>query len=447
MIKHKSQHGAAMLLFTLFLAFAAASMVFALNQSIFSDLRDFNQLARSKQAYLVSEAAVEDSAFRLVMGNYTVGTSETVTLAGVVGFATTTYNPSDDEYTIEGQANNVSVERSSRITLSVGAGSAFNYGLQAGNGGITMTNSAAVVGNVYSNGPIVGANRSSIFGDVVSAGSLGLIEDVHATGSVYAHFIDDIETDVSAHYTVDLHPTGPMASDVPAGQRYTPVPDQATTSLPLSTTTIQEWKDSITDVEAKNDPTSVCFGGGTYVINTDTPAAGIGYTRYECSVQISGNNTDVILNGPIWVEGNLTFTLGPNIRIHSSLGRKSVQMIVSSSTNRTTSSKIDVAQSTSFDGSGDDRSFIMLLSENNSASSGGSQVAINLGNSAQGDLLVYSADGLVSINQQINLTEVTGYRISIGNNSTVTYESGLANLLFTAGPGGAYVLSDWRQVE
>lgn len=439
MMKKQQQHGAAMLLFTLFLAFAATALVLGLNRAILSDLRDFNQLVRSKQALLLAEAAVEDTVTRIGFGNYGLDTVETVTLNGVTGIATTTYDVVEDEYRIVGRSSFASVERSSEALVAIAAGSSFNYGLQAGNGGINLSQSATVVGNIYSNGPITGFNRSDIYGDIVSAGPSGYIEDVHATGSVYAYEISDLLVDQDAYFF-----TYSGATSTILGTPYITPTYQPTSTLPISTTTIQEWKDAITDVEEIDDPTSVCYGGGTYTINVDIT---IGYVQYECDVEITGNNTDVTLTGPVLVEGNLTFSNGPNIAVDSGLGRRSVQMIAASSTNKTTSSQIDVAQSTSFAGSGDSRSFILLFSENESASLGGSEIAIRLGNSSEGDLLVYAGDGLVDIQQQINITEVTGYQIDIANNSSVTYESGLANVLFTSGPGGAYRLAGWSQIE
>ncbi len=48
----------------------------------------------------------------------------------------------------------------------------FFYGVQVGGGGLTMTNSAGVIGNVFSNGSITGSNSAYITGDVVVAGGL-----------------------------------------------------------------------------------------------------------------------------------------------------------------------------------------------------------------------------------------------------------------------------------
>ena len=83
MIKHTLQSGAAMLLFVLFFAFAASMMLFTLNQSIFIDLFDYNQLTRAKQATLVAESSIDDVAYRLVFGTFDTDALENLTLDGV----------------------------------------------------------------------------------------------------------------------------------------------------------------------------------------------------------------------------------------------------------------------------------------------------------------------------------------------------------------------------
>lgn len=446
-MKHYKTQGAAMMLFVLFFAFASSALMFALGQSIFSDLSDFNRLTQAKQTFLASESLTEDVVYRLVYGTFEIDDVESLVIGGAVAYSTTTYDSPADIYTIETEAQSGSVIRKSEAEMSIGAGSSFNYGLQAGNGGVALDNGSRIIGNVYANGPVIGANRSDILGDVVSAGPSGLVEDVHATGTVRAHSIDNIETDVAAYYTVDLNPTGPKSSDIPAGERYTPVPDMATTSFPISTTTVQEWKDAIADhgtVITAADP--VC-STGTYTIDASIT---IGYLKIECNVDIKdlGSPATVLtLDGPVWIEGDLSFTQGPTIKVDPSLGRRSVQIIVDNPSDRLTSSRVEIRNSTNFIGSGDSRSYIMLMSLNESASLSGPEVAIDIAQSANGSMIAYTDTGLVSIGNGIDLREITGYQIDVAQNTDVIYEEGLASLLFTSGPGGGYILNDWQQAE
>ncbi len=439
MIKTPPQNGAAMLLFVLFFTFASTVMMIGLNQSIFTDMSDFNQLIRSKQAYLASESIVEDVSYR-TMTDQTVNSTEALTIGGVTAYATSTYNTTLDQYEIAGAANFQSVIRKAQSVLTVSAGSSFNYGLQAGTGGITLANNSDIVGNVYSNGPVTGAGSAQVAGDIVSAGPSGIVATITATGSVYANTINRITAGKDAYYNVQI---GTNAQNPVTGVRYTPVTNQPIVNFPISTTTIQEWKDSITTTITAADP--LC-SSGTYTINTNVT---IGYLKVECNLEIKkvGPSTTVTLTGPIWVTGNLTISNGPTLQVSPSLGRKSVQFIVDKPSNRTTSSKISITQSTQFNGSGDSRSFIMLMSMNESAYLGGTEKAIDVANSANGKVLVYADRGLIDIGNGIALKEVTGYKINVAQNADVIYESGLSNLLFATGPGGSYSLEDWRQTQ
>lgn len=435
--------GAAMLLFVLFFAFASSAMMFALNQSIFTDLSDYSRLAGSKQAYLASESVVEDVVYRRVFGAFSVDDSESLTLGVVTAHATTTYDSPSDVYEVNAESSLNGAVRKTQALLTISGGSSFSYGLQAGTGGITLANSARVIGNVYSNGSVIGAGSAEVLGDIVSAGPTGLAKDIHATGTIYANTIDHIDADVDAHYNVQIgtNPQNPVG-----GTRYTPVTNQPTVDFPISTTTIQEWKDSIDDYGTVITASDPLCSTGTYTIDTSIT---IGYLKVECNLDIkkTGSGITVTVDGPVWATGNISFTQGPTIRVEPSLGRRSVQFIADNPSNRTTSSKVEIRNSTQFNGSGDSRSYIMLLSMNESAALAGTQKAIDVAQSANGSVLVYADRGLVEIGNGIDLREVTGYKINVAQNSDVIYESGLASLLFTAGPGAGYRLNDWQQMK
>jgi hypothetical protein len=443
MMKTFRQNGAAMMLFVLFFAFSAGAIIFSLNQSIYADFRDFNQLGSAKQAFYTSESLLEDMVYRQVFDSFSLNSSETFSLAGATAYATTTYDSTADEYITESKGVFGVVQRKTEAVVTITGGSSFNYGLQAGTGGITLANSADIYGNVYSNGSVVGSGSSEIFGDVVSAGASGLVKSVVATGTVYSNTIDRITAGGDAHYNVQI---GTNAQNPVTGTRYTPATNQPIVDFPISTTTIQEWKDDIVTYGTVISASDPLCSSGTYTINTSVT---IGFLKVECNLDIrkTGGGITVTIDGPIWVQGNLSFSQGPTMRVDSALGRRSVQFIVDNPSNRLTSSKISVNQSTEFYGSGDSRSYIMLLSMNDSAYNSGTEKAINVAQSANGSVLVYAGKGLVDIGNGIELTEVTGYKINVAQNADIIYESGLASLLFTAGPGGSYAVADWRQVK
>ena len=429
----KSQRGAAMLFFVLFFVVAASALAFSLGRAVYSDLYLVNSLLASNESYLTADSALEDAVYKMMKG-YMV--SATSTFNATAGLATTTisYDSSSDIYTLRsvskvGRANRVSV-----VELTSGVGSAFNYGLQSGNGGFTLSNSASITGNVYSNGNILGGGSSLISGDVISAGPTGSITKIHATGSVWTNTLSDSLIDKDAHYNVVGIPS------VVNGVRYTPEAVTATTSLPIPDDKVQEYKDGVTS-SGTVIPVSSCIAGW-YVISTN---ATIGNVKIECNLRIKGPGITVTLTGPIWVTGNIEFVTGPTLKVSPALGPKSVQFIADNPSDRLTSSKVSINNSSVFTGSGHPSSFIMVLSQNNSAETGGSEEAAFIGQSSNGSLILYAGHGLINIGNSIDLKSVTGYKIDIGNNSDVTYDTGLTSVLFTGGPGGGYVIRDWYQ--
>lgn len=67
---------------------------------------------------------------------------------------------------------NAKNKKTLKVTVSKGSGTAFNYGSQVGEGGLTMSNGAVVNGSVYSNGNITMLNNSRINGDAYVAGGV-----------------------------------------------------------------------------------------------------------------------------------------------------------------------------------------------------------------------------------------------------------------------------------
>lgn len=439
----QTSRGAAMMIFVLFFAFATSALLFILGQSIFSDLSDFNRLTDSKQSFQVAESLTDDVVYRRVFGTFDIDSVETLIVGPVTAQSTTTYDSPSDVYTINTLARKGTTLRKSKAEMSIGVGSAFNYGLQAGNGGITLANNSRIIGNVYSNGTVLGAGSSEVLGDIVSAGPTGRVEDIHATGSIYANTIDHIDADKDAYYNVQI---GTNAQNPVGGTRNSPWVVAPTSTFPIPTSTIQEWKDVVDDYGTVIAATDPACSSGTYTIDTSIT---IGYLKVECNLDIkkTGASTIITLTGPIWVQGNLSFTQGPTIKVDPSLGRRSVQMIADNPLNRLTSSKIEIRNSTNFQGSGDSRSYIMLLSENESAKNGGSGIAIDISQSANGSMVAYTNSGLVTVGNGIDLRAITGYQINVAQNTDVVYEVGLASLLFTSGPGGGYVLNDRQQGE
>lgn len=382
--------------------------------------------ADARQGLYTISSASEDVAYRKIKG-LAVGDSESLTVGGVTATAIITAVSGGQE--VNTSASGARFTRKSRVHLAQGAGASFNYGMQAGAGGIDLLNTTSILGNVYSNGPVTGENRNVVKGTVVSAGPAGLIDRVHATSTAYAHTIRDSDIDGDAYYqtisgtTVDgaLHPGSA---------------DQATSSLAISDAQIADWE---ADALAGGTVSAPC----PYKIDINTT---IGPKKINCDLEIT-NDPVVTLGGALWVSGNITIKNTAIVRVSSSLGNTSVPVIADKPTNQTTSSKIELQNSAVFQGSGSTGSYVLMISQNKSAEQGGSETAIDLKNSVDGALLVYAPHGEVLIQDSVNVKEASGYRIRLKNSAEVKYETGLANLIFTSGPSGGYTIDSWKEVE
>ncbi|MEK9182158.1 MAG: hypothetical protein AAB781_01045 [Patescibacteria group bacterium] len=421
----KPQKGAALLIAVLFFLIISVIIVIGSSGPVITDRKAAQNLIKSKASYFVSEAGVEDVSYRIIKSK-DYDSAENLTLDGYTASSAVVDNAGVKEVTTTGNASNLI--RRIKTILITGDGVSFHYGVQVGEGGIVMENSSQVIGNIFSNGPVVGQNLNIVKGDVISTGSSGSVNGSHTTGTVYAHSISNSDIDKDAYYTT-------ISNTTVGGVEYPNSPDQEASSLPITDAMIEDWKTAAA--------VSVISSPCPYRINSN---ATIGPVKINCNLEISGSPT-VIIAGPVWVNGNIEIDNSPTIKLASSLGANSVAVIADNPADRTTSSKIELANSTEFQNSGTEGSYILFISQNNSAQGGGSEKALTAENSMSGEVLVYAGHGEVHLKNNISLREVSAYKIRLSNSAQVIYKSGLANLLFTSGPSGGYSIDNWKETE
>lgn len=398
-------------------------IIFGVTNPILSGHSSAVSFIKSKQAFILANSANNEALYRL-KNNKVLNSPNSITLSSSTASIAVTNSASGKDITITTPSNDF--QRNIKTNLLFGTGVSFHYGIQSGQGGFDLNNSSSVVGNVYSGGQVTGSGNS-ISGDVISSGSAGLIDGINATGTAYARTIQNSTVGKDAYYVTKTNTTV-------AGTSYPDSPDQADADLPISDSQIEEWK-----AEAAAGGVQTCTGG-KFVITT---SRSIGTTKIPCDLEIS-NSPTVTITGHIWVEGNIVTRNSPTIRIDPALGNKNVVMIADKPTDRVGSSIVTIGNSTNFQGSGTAGSFVFMISQNNHAESGGSTQAITIGNSANA-LVVYASHGLISLANSVSLKEVTAYKIVLSNSAKVIYDTGLANTLFSAGPGGSYTQTSWRE--
>jgi hypothetical protein len=67
-------------------------------------------------------------------------------------------------------------------------------------------------------------------------------------------------------------------------------------------------------------------------------------------------------------------------------------------------------------------------------------------NNAAGAIF-YTSNGLILLSNNMLAREVTGYKIQIDNNAVIEYESGLESSIFSSGPGGSWIVENWKETE
>lgn len=424
--------GEAMITAVIFLLFVSLVVAFAFSSLALKESKIANDLFFSKKSYFLAEGGNGDLVYRILSGrNYS--SEEVISLDGFS--ATTTTISIGDEIEIVSRGDFSEKVRKIKTVLISGVQTSFHYGVQVGEGGVIMNQSAMITGNLYSNGPVLSLNANEIKGGVVSAGLAGSIIGVHATGSAYAHSIGDddakkTEIDKDVYYYQSLENTEVH------GQMYPSSPDQPLADMPIPDEFIEEWKAGAAEGDLINSPCP-------YVIDEETV---LGPAKITCDLEISGTNFTVTVGGPVWVEGNILIKNSPTIRVNPSLGRKSVAIIADKTSASTTSSKITLNNSVVFQGSGTEGSHVLVLSQNSSAENGGSGKAITIAQTVSGDLLLYAGHGEIWLNNRSDLNEVTAYKILMENQANVVYKTGLANLLFDSGPIGGFSVSNWAEI-
>lgn len=167
--------GQALLIFLVFFLFTSLALIFGLVNPSTQAFQNAQETVRSRQSYLLAESGVEDVVYRL-RSNKNVSSSETLTLDSTSATTTLTDLGSGQKQVVS--LGNVSGrQRTVKVKVVTGSGISFNYGVQAGQGGLDLKGSSGIVGNVYSSGPITGCSSCYITGSAISANSTALSAD------------------------------------------------------------------------------------------------------------------------------------------------------------------------------------------------------------------------------------------------------------------------------
>ncbi|MFC1701089.1 hypothetical protein ACFLZ0_03075 [Patescibacteria group bacterium] len=376
---------------------------------------DAQNKIKSAQSYYASEAGIEDYIYRLKQNMQTPSSntltidnsSATIQMSELIGNSRT--------ITSRGDTDNRIRKTSAVYTVTTDQIS-FYYGAQAGERGIEMGNGSIIQGNVFSNGAITGSGNitgTAIVSNNNEINGISIGEDAYAYSCVNSNITNTLYSLSDGSITNCDYDSLEIISEI------------ASSSMPIDDAQINDWK---------NDAITGGTISGDYIL-------AISETQSLGPIKITGNmilnnNSTLNITGIIYVEGNIITNNNTTLKLDSNFGSNSGIIL--------SDGKINIQNNVNIQGSGTTGSYIMLLSTNNSLDN--SDPAIDIYNNAQGAVF-YTTAGLIRLHNNISVREATGYKLSLDNNATISYESGLSDMRFTSGTGGSWGVELWQEIE
>ncbi len=361
------------------------TIILILTSNLFNRTTEFlrfgSRTVTAEQANSLAEAGIDKALWQLnkTAGSY-VGENNTQ-LGSIGSFTVTIANKSSNLKTLTATGyvpNSASPISKKVIKLDVDIDSSiidFNYAVQVGTGGISMSNNATVNGSVYSNktGPssISGSNGARITGDAFSVGNI-----------------------TSPNPTV-------------GGTKHQ---NQQASQMP--SVDYQSWED-----DATSGGTTIC--SPTCLISSGT----IGPRKYQGNINITNGST-VTLNGPIYVTGNVNVDNNGKVNLASSFGSNGTVFITDGTVNVSNNGGFNPNNSTP-------KGYILVVTTSTSPN------AMTISNNGA-NAIFYALDGGASLSNNAQVTALVAASLTMGNNATLNYDSGLADASFTSGPGGSW---------
>ena len=404
----------------------------------------------STQARALAEAGIDKAVYELNQNGSYFGESNVALGNGTFSISVASISSNSKRITATSFVPNSTNPTATKVVqATVGIDSsvaAFHYGVQLGQGGLEISNSAKIIGNVYTSGNIIGTNSGRIQGTAVVAGPTGIIDGMDIDNDAWSHTIRGSSTvGGNATHSVlqDTTVTGNVIADsisnctiggtakydtrtscTVAGAVTTPNPDAFVPAnivpLPISEAQIDIWE---ADAAAGGTVGSQVFSNG---IRT------LGPKKINGDLIMSGD-AELVMTGTLWVTGEIKLSNTSKIRLDASYGNSS-GVVIAGIDESSSAGYIEILNSAQALGSGSTGSYIMLLSQREMGSN-----AIKTGNSSTVAIL-YAGEGEVEIGNSASLKEVTANKLKISNNAIVTYESGLQNASFSNGPGGSWAV-------
>jgi hypothetical protein len=396
---------------------------------------------KGSRAYFAAEAGVEDIFYRLKK-NKQLGSETTITLDGAT--VVTTMTAIGNQRQIKANGSYGDSLRSARAVVSADPGASFAFALQAGSGGLTMGNNAAIIGNVYSEGSINGGNGTVITGWARISGAASTLEDIEVYGDAYAHTLDDAKVRGDAYYQVIDPYSFNWLNNYDGGTAHPGSPDPTTQPFPVTDEQILAWK-TIASTTKK-----------TWCSSPYRPAANeVLSGLYECSISISETGRTVYFKHPVWIKGELNIGQSVSLLLLDPAAGSTSGVVIAGG-NATSSASIGtISAGNNFHACGSlgynistskcdssNGSYAIFISTN----SGSTPNPIALGQNPVGGVF-FAPYGRFHTGNNISVSAMAAKTLSLTQNASVKYDTGLAFLDFPEPvAGGTWNISSWEEI-
>jgi Tfp pilus assembly protein PilV len=368
-----------------------------------------------EQALVLAQAGIDKAIYELNQNqNYTGETGTAMTGIGQFSVSVANIDMMAKRITVTGYAPSsanpvaTSIVKATAVidTTSV----SFQFGIQVGEGGLTMANGSRVEGNIFSNGPISGSG--TVTGTAVVGGAAGSITGITVNKDARAASMSNCRVGGDAYFQ------GATTNCSVTGAKHPGTAPEATSTMPIADSQISDW-----------EATAESYGTtGSKTLS--------GVNNYLGPIKINGNltlinNAILYVTGPIWVNGNIIVGNDCLVQVDPTVGNASAVIIADTPANRSAGGQIDTGNNSIMIGNGHKDSYLLAVSGHQGAN------AIDVSNNMTG-VIFYAANGVINLSNNAGGNQLTGYGINLNNNAVVTYLVGLRNVVFASGPGGSW---------
>ncbi len=406
----KQNRGYILLLTLVFLGIFATVAVAYLN-FVTASARSARYDIASSQALALAEAGVDEAIYQLDQDPDYGGETDTALGGGVFTVVISNANTSTKRITATGSVPSAATQT---ITVLADINSSlvsFHYGVQVGAGGVSMNNGSQIIGNLFSDGSISGSGTITGDATVASGTPSTSLSGITVNGTAWAHTLSNCTVGKDAYYQA-------ISGCTVDGTSYPGSADAQPAAMPISNAQISSWE------------ATASAGGVTAGPYTVSGSKTLGPQEIDGNLTVA-NGATLTLSGVVWVKGNITLANDSTLTVSPTTGNEGAILIADVPGSNATEGTVMLANNITVSGNGSPGSYPMILSTNSGSS------AITLSNNSNG-VILYASQGTVLVSNNGGANEITAYQLSLSNNATVTYLSGLQSSSFSNGPGGSW---------